>query len=88
MEESTKRLLRDLYDLVDALKSPRCKNDKFRMLWLDKYKNYCISLESLNEGERQRLEDQYKKDFEERYGNDLKLFIERERKRDEDSNTE
>jgi hypothetical protein len=84
MKGSTEQLLKDFYDVIDALRSKRCEDKEFQERWRDKYSDVCERLDALPHEERDLLDAQYQKNFRERYGDKVaELF-----NSDEDSNTE
>lgn len=75
MKESTEKLLKDFYDCVESLKSPRCEDPKFREVWCKKFLSVKKEINDLDEDERKLLEKQYEKDFRER-NKDVKFWKE------------
>jgi hypothetical protein len=74
MKESTEQLLKDLYDVIDALKSKRCEDEKFRERWCEKRRMVSEKIEMLDKVERDALDARYSKEFRERYSQDKERY--------------
>ena len=63
MKETTQQLLNDLFDCIEALKSPRCKDQRFMELIIAKKKIVEEKINNLSEEEYELLN----KNFEIRF---------------------